>query len=41
MNADQYSVSGNQLIICDPELGIEISAEFALPRLPLNLQETG
>lgn len=37
MSMDQYSLSTDRLIISDPELQIELSQEFHLPRLPLDL----
>ncbi len=41
MTMDQYTLSQNQLIISDQELGIELSLPFVLPRLPLDLKEKG
>jgi antitoxin component YwqK of YwqJK toxin-antitoxin module len=41
MSTDQYIFSPEKLIICDPELDIELTLECSLPRLPSNLEGRG
>jgi antitoxin component YwqK of YwqJK toxin-antitoxin module len=36
---EQYSISNEQLVIVDPELGLNMALPFNLPRLPLDAQK--